>query len=600
MHCRLLISLIVLTLVGCSDDSAPVQTAETSVLADTVFRSGRIYTVDESRPWVEAVAIKDGSFLVVGSDAEVANVTGESTRVIDLAGSFAMPGLHDLHLHFEGFYNATMLAGTTLRYSGDESSISELQDKLVAYAEANPELDVLFVEQLPLSLFPGLSPTREFIDAVLPDRTVVMLSDSEHEALLNTRALEREGITGATEEPFGGEIVKDDAGEPTGFLKERAAGMWGWPYFPELTREQHRDGMLAVVKYLNSLGVTAAKEQHAKEHWARGFQDVEAMGELSMRIGLSWTYKGPLEPQPLAEQEAAIANRARFASELINPDFVKLSIDGTCGGTGLVLDPYLVSGDYGIAFYKSNELADDIARFDAMGLGITAHANCDGAVRQFLNGLEEAKRKNGSLQGRHQVAHAVIVHPDDLDRFVELDATAEFSPAMWMPSELASGLLAQLGSERLDRAFPMKSLKAGGGRFVLASDGPLFWNGPWAGIETAITRQGIGGSEETLAPGEATDLTAAVRAVTIDSAYLMGYEDQVGSIEVGKVADLVVLDRNLFEIPPTSIGETRVLRTIFNGVEVFNADSSPASEAEIEAAYGGDLDLSGEEWGHKP
>jgi len=426
-------------------------------IADTVYTNGRIYTVNEAQPWAEAVAIKDGKFITVGSLVDVESVIGTSTEVIDLGGRFVMPGLHDLHLHFEGFYNATMLAGNTLRFTGEETSIAELQEKLRAYAEANPDLDTLFGEQLPQALFPNLSPTRAFIDEIVPDRPVVILSDSEHEALLNTKALKREGITADTPVPFGGEIVKDADGVPTGWLKESAAGQWGWSHFPELTREQHKQGMLAVVKYLNSLGITTANEQHAKNHWAQGFQDVEADGDLTMRVGLSWTYKGPLEPSPLAEQEAAIANRRQFASDLINPDFVKLSIDGTAGTTGLVVDPYLITGDHGIAFYKPEELADDVARFDAMSLGITAHANTDGAVRQFLHAIEE-----------------------------------------------------------------------------------------------------------------------------------------------GKIADMIVLDRNLFEIPATKIGTTRVLRTIFNGSVVFDSSSDPASEESLQEQYEIDLDLEGEQWGAVP
>ena len=579
--------------------SACVQQSQ-SEIADTVFTNGRIYTVNKVQPWAEAVAIKGGRFVAIGSNADVEAVTGESTEVIDLGGQFAMPGLHDLHLHFEGFYNATMLAGKTLRFTGEETSIAELQEKLRAYAEANPDLDTLFGEQLPQALFPNLSPTRAFIDEIVPDRPVVILSDSEHEALLNTKALEREGITADTPVPFGGEIVKDADGVPTGWLKESAAGQWGWSHFPELKREQHKQGMLAVVKYLNSLGVTTAKEQHAKNHWAQGFRDVEADGDLTMRVGLSWTYKGPLEPSPVAEQEAAITNRRQFASDLINPDFVKLSIDGNAGTTGLVVDPYLLTGDHGIAFYKPEELADDVARFDAMGLGITAHANADGAVRQFLDAIEEVQRRQGGLQGRHQVGHAILVHPDDLARFEKLDATGEFSPVMWMPSPLVAALSNQLGPERIARLFPMRSLQESGGRFVLASDGPLMWREPMVAIEAAITRQTPGGSEEKLAPAEAIDLATALRAYTAHGAYLMGHEDSVGSIEEGKFADMIVLDKNLFDIPTTEIGTTKVLQTIFNGSVVFDASSDPANERSLQEQYDVDLDLEGEEWGAVP
>ena len=600
MNTRLILVITALFLFACKPadpesgrQSRSVEPEAPVVTADRVYTNARIYTVNEKQPWAEAVAIKDGKFLLVGSNDEAAQVTGPQSEVVDLAGKFVMPGIHDLHIHFEGFYNAEMLAGKTLRYTGEESSIAQLQEKLRVYAEANPDLDVLFAEQLPQTLFPNMSPTRAFIDEVVPDRVVVMLSDSEHEALLNTRALEREGVTADTPEPFGGEIVKDADGQPTGWLKEKAAGLWGWSYFPELTREQHRDGMLAVIKYFNSIGITTAKEQHAKNHWAQGFQDVETDGELTMRIGLSWTYKGPLEPSPLEEQVTAIANRQQFASDLINPDFVKLSIDGTVGATGLVTEPYVMTGDYGLAFYDVKELADDVTRFDAMGMGITAHANADGAVRQFLDAVESAQQRNGQLRGRHQVGHAILIHDDDMPRFKTLNATVEFSPVMWMPTAAAEGLAAQLGQERLARVFPMKSLEASGGRFVLASDGPLFWQTPFEAMESAVTRQKPGGSEAVMAPGEAINLQSAIQAYTINGAYLMGHDDRAGSIEEGKVADMIVLDRNPFEVPATEIGSTRVLQTVFNGEVVYDAATDPTGEDAIEAEYDVDLDLSG-------
>ena len=225
---------LAVAVAACSGEAptpAGKPTSDARVFADTVYTNGRIYTVNTNQPWAEAIAIKDGKFVVVGTNADVADMTGDATEVVELGGKFVMPGLHDLHVHFEGFYNAKMLAGKTLRYTGEESSIAELQEKLRAYAKANPDLEVLFVEQLPQALFPNLSPTRQFIDEIVPDRVVVMLSDTEHEALLNTKALEREGITADTPEPFGGEIVKGADGQPTGWLKEKAAGVWGWPYF---------------------------------------------------------------------------------------------------------------------------------------------------------------------------------------------------------------------------------------------------------------------------------------------------------------------------------------------------------------------------------
>ena len=564
--------------------------------ADAVYRNGKIYTVNDKQPWAEAVAIKAGKFLKVGTNDEVKAVMGTDTKVIDLGGKFVMPGLHDTHLHFESFYSSEMLEGAMLKFSAEQTSIEQLQQALKAYADQNPDLKVLFAEQLPLTLFPNLSPTKDFIDEVISDRPVVMLTDTEHEAVLNSKALAMEGITAETPTPSGGEIVKDPkTGEPTGFLKETAAGIWGWSHFPQLTPAQHKQGALAVMKYLNSIGITSVKQQHAKNPVATAFQALEKDGTLTMRVALSWTYKGPLEPMPLEEQEKMIAERHRYASEVINTEFVKLSLDGTVGTTGLVVEPYLLTGDKGIAFYTLEDLAEDIGRFDAMGIGVTVHANGDGAGRLMLDALELMQRTNGELKARHQLGHAVLIHPEDLRRLKAVNLTTEFSPVVWFPSDLVAGLAGQVGPDRLNRVWPMNSVAEHGGRFVIASDGPLSWREPLEALEAAVTRQVPGGSDDALAPGEAIDLATAIKAMTSNSAYLMSQDASVGTIEVGKRADMVVLDKNLFEIPPTEIAKSTVQLTIFDGQVVYDATSDATGEESIEEHYNVELDLSGEE-----
>lgn len=565
MYRSILLGLImVLTLFSCGEKISNVK-------AETIYFNGEIYTVDTIQPWAEAFAIRDGKILAIGSDSDVFEFKGKNTKLIDLKKKFVMPGIHDTHIHFEGFYNAKQLEGKTLRYSGDEKTVEELQVKLKDFALANPDLTVLFVEQLPLALFDNLSPHRNFIDEVVSSRPVVMLSDSEHEAMMNSAALNLEGINSKTINPEGGEIVKDENGSPTGLLRERAAGLWGWKHFPELSREQHYLGMLETVQYLNSFGITSAKEQHAKNHWAQAFKDMDDQGELTMRIGLSWTYKGPLEPSTLEEQEMALANRSDFETELIGVDYIKLSLDGTLGTTGSVVEPYEITGDNGLLFYTLDDLVDDVNRFDSMGMGITVHANADGAVRQFLDALEIVKNKNGALNARHQVAHAITIHPNDLNRFHALNVTAEFSPFFWFPSEYSKALANQIGEYRVNHLFPMKSLKDASGRFVIASDGPLFWNGPFHAIESAVTRTSPDNmTNEQLSPLEQIDLQTAISAYTINGAYLMNQDKVTGSLIEGKYADFVVLNQNLFKVDVSKISETTVLITVFNGKEVYS------------------------------
>ena len=310
----------------------------------------------------------------------------------------------------------------------------------------------------------------------MPDRPVVIITNTEHEALLNSRALELEGITTDTVAPAGGDLFKDpETGEPTGFMTETAAGRWGWKHFPPLAPEQEVRGARGVIKYLNSVGVTSVKQQHAKSPVASALRSLEQEDELTMRIALSWTYKGPLEPMPLPDQEQQIADRGRFDTPLINPDFVKMSIDGNFGSTGLVIDPYLVTGGYGIEAISLEELTADLARFDATGLGLTVHATGDGAARLMLDAMQAVSEQTGELSARHQLAHALSIHPDDISRLVELNLTPEFSPVLWEPNELIDGLVDNAGEERMKRLFPC--LESVRGAMMVGRAWPLF---PWS------------------------------------------------------------------------------------------------------------------------
>jgi predicted amidohydrolase YtcJ len=564
--------------------------------ADTVYTNGRIYTVNEAQPWAEAVAIKDGKFIAVGSHALVEAVTGKGTEVVDLGGAFAMPGVQDTHLHFESAYLAGMLEGKMLKFTEEQESIADLQGALKAYADANPELGVLFAEQLPADLFPNLTPTRDFIDDVVPDRPVVIMTGSEHEAVLNSKAMEMESITAATPTPQYGDIVKDpETGEPVGYFKEAAAGKWGVKHYPPLERELHKQGLKAVAEYLNSIGITSGKQQHAKPPVATAFKDLSDEDKLTMRVALSWTYKGPLEPMPMEEQERTIAERKRFASELIDVDFVKLSSDGVVGATGWVLESYHgTGGDTGLSFNSLENMTADIARFDAMGMGVTVHAMGDAAARQMIDALEAVKVKNGAIKARHQLGHASLIHADDLPRLKEVDLTSEFSPVLWFPNGMVEGYSEPLGPERVEKLWPMQSVLKAGGRINIATDGPLFWREPMETLESSITRRVPGGEGGAIGPAEAIDLPTGIKAMTLDAAYLMNQEDTTGSIEVGKYADMIVLERNLFEIPETEISSSKVQLTVFDGQVVYDAAKDPTGEEAIEDEYDVELDLSGD------
>lgn len=553
-----------------------VRTEGQERVADTVYIGGKIYTVNEKQPWAEAVAIKDGEFIKVGSNDDVKVVTGDATKVVDLGGNFVMPGFNDSHVHIEQAYIADTLGDALLSFPAGEEDLNKLQELLKEFSDKNPDVEVLFAQGLEVGLFPDASPTKAFIEEVVLDRPVIMLTATEHEGLLNSKALAMEGITADTPSPKGGEIVKDSrTGEPTGLLKENAAGKWAWKHYPDISPEEHKKGLQGTIAYLNSVGITSVKQQHAKNPIAIAAKSLEKEGNLHARIALSWTWKGPLEPMPLDDQEKMIADRGRFSSDLIKTEFVKISLDGNAGSTGYVVDPYLVTKDRGLPVYPNDEdLFVEVEKFEVMGLGITVHATGDAANRQMMDALEMVKKKHGKLKGRHQLGHATLIHPDDIPRMKDLDLTAEFSPVFWYPSAFPDAQRAQLGDERMSHWYPMKSVVENGGRMTIASDGPLYWHGPLQALETAVTRKAPGGKGKALAPDEGIDLPTAIKALTLDSAYVMNQDDSVGTIEEGKCADMIVLDKNPFEIPVTEISSSQVLSTVFNGKVVFSREEA--------------------------
>ncbi|MDN3643091.1 amidohydrolase [Lutimonas halocynthiae] len=591
MKNKLTLFLLALTLVhACT--KAPKETA------DTIYTNGKIYTVNEAQPWAEAIAIKDGKIISVGTDDEIDGNIGKNTKVIDLGGKFVMPGLHDPHVHIEQAYKGEILGGQLLTFSANASSIKELQQLLKEYADKNPNLKVLFAQGLPQDMFPNSSPTKAFIDEVIPNRPVVILSDTEHEGLLNSKALEMEGIDANTPTPEGGTIDKDSNGEPTGYFREMAAGIWAWKHYPQLSPEKHKQGLQATIAFLNSIGVTSVKQQHAKNPIAIAAQDLEKEGNLNARIALSWTWKGPLEPMPIEEQEKMINERGRFSSDMIKTEFVKLSLDGNVGTTGYVLEPYLGTDSRGLpVFPNDDDLFTEVEKFDLMGLGISAHATGDAANRQLIDAIDRVKMKHGKVNARHQLAHASLIDPDDYKRLKDLDITAEFSPVVWFQTAYTKAVTPLLGPERMSRWYPMKSVIDNGGRITMGSDGPLMWQDTFTRLQGAVTRKDPSKDEEALALNEAIDLPSAIKAMTLNSAYIMNMEDMVGSLEIGKYADIIILDQNLFEIPVEEISATKVLKTILAGKEVFDSSHDPNEEDGIEEKYGLELDFSGEQ-GH--
>jgi predicted amidohydrolase YtcJ len=572
--------------MGCQRDSK----VGTLTAADAIYTNGRIYTVNEAQPWAEAVAIKDGKLIAVGDNADVLSFKGDNTEIVDLKGAFAMPGLQDIHLHIQNAYTADALEGELLFIPSGIKSLDELEKVLKEYVEANPDAKLLIGENLPYTLFPDNHPKKEFLDAIVDDRPFYLLSETQHEALLNSKAIEAEGITADTPDPELGEILKDpETGEPTGFLKEEAVVAF-WKHYPIPAPEKVEQGLKAVLAYGNSVGLTSVMQVHAKPDVAEGVKGLEDKGELTMRFGLCWTMSDPMEPKSVEWREKNVAERGKYASDMIFVDCVKLSGDGNPGATAAMLEPY-TDGTSGVFYYKDDDLVDAVRKWDDMGITIVIHAIGDATIRQFINAVAQVKEEKGELEARHIVSHGLCFHPDDMARAAELGIAIEFSPVTWYSSDLAEGQRAALGDERMKRWAPIKSAVDSGIRIALASDGPIAWHDPLVALEAAVTRRAQGGKGEPLNPDQAIDVATAVEAYTLGSAYLTSQDGKTGSIEVGKFADMIVLDQNIFEIEPTQIGATKVLQTVVGGKVVYDASKDSLGEEAIEDEFGVDLDF---------
>jgi hypothetical protein len=542
--------------------------------ANIVLVNGGIYTVDAERGWVEAMAIRDGEIVVVGSNESVETYMGASTEVIDLSGSMALPGLHDTH-PLEGGY---LLRQCDL--SEDGSSVDAIVQILRhCVSESDDEWIVGF--GLDLALFGLDGPDKSLLDDIAPDRLFFVIAGDGHTVLVNSRVLELAGITSETPDPADGVIERRaETDEPSGAMRETAYDFVD-ALRPQRQLDESVDAMRDALAAMHAVGITSFNDVWAGELELQVYQAIERAGDLKMRIVNSIIDEGVFQKHVGEDFERVLAARDDYASELINNDSIKIMVDGVVEGeTAALVEPYVGLDHKGVLNHTSEELRQRVARYDAMGLQIHMHTIGDGAVRAGLDAIEYARGVNAgntlSNDLRHTLSHLELVHADDIGRFSELDVSASFTAAWAFPSVWMTNLtLPVLGQERVDRLFPIGSVHRAGAVVVGGSDwiyGPL---NPLDSIEVAITRQDPDDAEGLVGnTGDSIDLATAIDAYTRNAAWVMHQEDKVGSIEVGKRADIVVLDRNLFEIPATEISDASVRFTIFDGEIVYRQSAT--------------------------
>jgi predicted amidohydrolase YtcJ len=528
---------------------------------DLLLTGGAAHTFAGGR--AEVVAVRGGRIAAVGSAGELAKLS--AGRVVELEGRTVLPGFQDAHLHpFSGGLLAIVcnLHGTT--------SAEECLAVIKRYAAENPEREWIDGDGWSMDFFPGGNPDKERLDAVVPHRPVYLENRDGHTAWVNSRALELAGITAGTADPSDGRIERDADGEPSGALHEGAMGLVKARVPPPSADELER-ALLSAQAQLHALGITAWQDAVVEADTLDAYRTVAARGQLTMRVegNLLWDRSRGEEQidELLALRERGSLGRLRIRG-------VKIFQDGVLENfTGALLEPYEGSENRGMSMHEPEELDRMVTLLDGHGFQVHLHTIGDRAVREALDAIETARQANGRRHARHHLAHIQLVHPDDQPRFAELGVVANAQPYWAAHSRYVGELtLPFIGEERARYHYPFGSLVKAGAKLAFGSDWTVSTADPLPQIEVAVTRvQHPERDTKPMLPEERLDLETAVAAFTQGSAYVNFLESETGSIETGKLADLVVLDRDLFDPGAGPPGDARVLLTLSEGEAVHDA-----------------------------
>lgn len=537
-------------------------------MPDLILHNGHLWTQDARFPDATAVAVRTGRFLAVGNDAEILALAGPRTQVIDLGGRRTLPGLTDAHFHFRNW----ALSRRRLRLAG-LPSLAAVVDA-VAAAAATTGRDAWIRGQgwnetnWPEQRFP----TRHDLDAAAADRPVYLLRSDLHLAVANSALLRLAGITSTTPDPPAGVIDRDATRQPTGVLRDEAMKLVDAVIARE-TDDEIDSAMRAAMAEAHRLGLTGVHDfrstgiSEGQLGWAT-WQRLWARGQLNLRV-LSHISGEALD--------AAIdlGLRTGFGDDRLRLGALKLFSDGSLGArTAWMLEPYR-DGGAGLPIVPMHEIADKVERAHAAGIAVAIHAIGDRANRELLDVFSEVlprARQTTHVQplAPHRIEHVQHSHPDDLRRLGELGLVASVQP-IHMEDDI--GLVERaIGEERARWTYALRTLMEGGAVLALGSDCPVASPNPFEGIHAAVTRQRLDGYPDGgWQPGQRLTVAEAVAGYTSGAAHAAGLADRLGGISPGKLADLVVLDRDIFAAPPAEIARTEAALTLFDGQIVHNA-----------------------------
>ena len=561
------IAVVILSLLVACAATPPSRAQD----ADTIVHHAKVYTVDAKQPWAEAIAIHGDKIVAVGTEADVEKLRGPKTQMIDVGGLLVLPGFVDCHIHF--LDGSLSLGRVNLEGAKD---VSDIQQRLRDYAAKHPGKDWILGRGWDYAMFGAAAlPDKKYLDDLFPDRPAYLEGYDGHTYWANSKALALAGIAKDTPNPPNGVIVRDPAtGEATGALKEAAHGLVG-NIVPKPTRAEKLAALRAGMKWANEHGLTRVHSAGGDFEELGLFDQLRREKRQTLRFYIAYFLDPPeLRPTDIATIEAA---RKKYADDWISGGAVKMMVDGVIEShTAAMLEPYTDDPSLkGKLFWDPVKYKAAVAELDKHGLQLFTHAIGDYGVRTALDAYENAEKVNGAQDRRPRIEHIETIQAVDIPRFGKLGVIASMQPLHSYPNDDTLNVWARnIGPDRAGRAWVWKSIADDGGKLAFGSDWPVVTLSPWDGVQTAVTRQTKEGTPAGgFVPSQRLSVADAVYGYTLGAAFAGRREKREGSIQAGKLADIIVLSQNIFDVDPHKISETKVNITMVGGRVVYHSDA---------------------------
>ncbi|MEM6318693.1 MAG: amidohydrolase [Bacteroidota bacterium] len=556
----LLFGWAVMILVGACQSVKEVPTV--SNVATMVLKNGVIYPMETTRQRVTTIAIRENKIVYIGYEAGAQKWIGSETKVVDLGGKMVLPSFTDGHIH--PISGGSRLLNCDLT---DLRTDAEVIAKIKAYAAANPDKKWIQGGGLWLPSIGGGNPNKSVLDAIDSERPIFITSTDGHNAWVNSKALKIAKVTKDTKNPVGGVIERAADGSPSGTLREYAMGLVR-KFIPPMTLEEKAEAIGLAIDIAHQNGITAWVDAAVDEETIQAYLQLEKAGKLDLDVTLALITE-IIKEMDAVEEVIALQKKYENESKHINLKSTKILIDGVVEGKTAALFENYVGEDFKGEPYISAEAYNDmVAAYDKAGFQVHVHACGDRGVSMTLDAFEHAQKVNQTEDARHHIVHLQLINEKDIPRFRELDVIANLQTLWATPEDtyISDLTIPVVGPERSAWIYPFGAIANSGAMLANGSDWPVTSMNPFPAIQVALTRRGPDSEvRDPWMPQHLMNLNDVLLGYTNGGAYLNFAETERGALTVGKSADLIVLNQDLFAVPKTEIHKTKVLMTLYRG-----------------------------------